>query len=67
MDNCPLVANTDQANVDSDSLGDVCDNCPNDANDGQTDADQNGFGDACDVIGALNMDGFVVLKNEMRH
>ena len=24
-DNCPLVANSDQANADGDSFGDVCD------------------------------------------
>ncbi len=30
-DNCPSVANADQANADGDSAGDVCDNCPNDA------------------------------------
>ena len=31
-DNCPAVANTNQANADSDALGDVCDACPNDSN-----------------------------------
>ena len=31
-DNCPAVANTNQANADSDALGDVCDACPNDLN-----------------------------------
>ena len=25
VDNCPLIANSDQANADSDSAGDVCD------------------------------------------
>ncbi len=29
-DNCPLVANPDQANADLDNLGDVCDPSPND-------------------------------------
>jgi hypothetical protein len=34
VDNCPLVANADQANADSDALGNACDVCPNDpAND----------------------------------
>jgi hypothetical protein len=28
MDNCPLVANTDQADSDGDYLGDACDPCP---------------------------------------
>ncbi len=27
-DNCPTTANADQANSDSDGLGDACDNCP---------------------------------------
>lgn len=30
-DNCPSVANTDQANADADADGDVCDICPGDA------------------------------------
>jgi predicted extracellular nuclease len=37
-DNCPTVANPDQANADLDSLGDACDACPNDpANDADGD------------------------------
>ncbi len=33
-DNCPTVANEDQANADADGLGDACDPCPSDpAND----------------------------------
>ncbi|MEN0047155.1 MAG: LamG-like jellyroll fold domain-containing protein [Bacteroidota bacterium] len=35
-DNCPTSANTDQANFDGDSLGDICD--PDDDNDGVPDA-----------------------------
>jgi|GEM_PF-120429 len=38
-DNCPSVANTDQANADGDALGDACDACPNDP-----DNDQDGDG-----------------------
>jgi len=47
-DNCPSVANADQANSDTDSHGDLCDNCPNDDNEDQADADGDGTGDACD-------------------
>jgi hypothetical protein len=60
-DNCPLVANADQADLDGDEVGDACDpdsdgddvaneddNCPLDANADQADTDGDGLGDACD-------------------
>ena len=62
-DNCPGVANTDQSDNDSDTLGDVCDddddndgvldtadNCPTTlgGNADQTDTDMDGAGDICD-------------------
>ncbi len=47
-DNCPLVANQNQANLDSDAHGDACDNCPGIANTSQLDTDTDGSGDACD-------------------
>lgn len=34
MDNCPDVANADQADADGDLKGDLCDDCPNQANPG---------------------------------
>lgn len=61
-DNCPLVSNRDQADLDTDGLGDVCDedddndgaldltdNCPFDFNPSQQDIDGNGVGNACDA------------------
>ena len=48
QDNCQHVFNWDQADADSDGVGDVCDNCPNDANADQIDTDADGVGDVCD-------------------
>jgi hypothetical protein len=52
-DNCPAVANPDQANGDGDPLGNACDNCPTTTNPLQTDGDQDDVGDACDNCGLL--------------
>lgn len=48
-DNCPAVANADQADKDGDGRGDGCDNCPEVANPNQSDADKDGKGDLCDT------------------
>jgi len=53
VDNCPAVANADQADGDQDGVGDACDNCPAIANTSQADGDQDGVGDVCDNCPAI--------------
>jgi len=47
-DNCPDDANADQADDDSDGVGNECDNCRRRDNSGQEDVDHDGVGDPCD-------------------
>lgn len=48
QDNCVLVPNVDQRNVDEDDFGDACDNCRAIKNNDQKDTDVDKFGDECD-------------------
>jgi len=78
-DNCPEVANADQADVDHDGIGNVCDtdddgdgiddvsdNCPTVSNPTQADANHDGIGDACCCVGVrgnVNYTGIVDLSD----
>jgi hypothetical protein len=61
-DNCPLTANPDQSDLDSQDGGDVCDVCPNDATD-TCDTDRSG-GESIDSGGEIltTPDGSVTIE-----
>jgi len=48
-DNCPAIANANQADGDGDGVGTACDNCPTIYNPDQSDNNGNGIGDACEA------------------
>jgi hypothetical protein len=62
MDNCPLHANTAQANEDSDEFGDACDPCPPFPPPDNNDQDGDGVGNGCDPNPTVGGDTLVLFE-----
>jgi hypothetical protein len=60
-DNCPSLANLDQADGDLDRVGDACDDCRFDFNPTQSDVDSDGSGDMCDLS-----DGLIYARSDVK-
>jgi hypothetical protein len=64
LDNCPAIANADQANDDGDRFGDACDPCPPIADpDPIVDPDSDGVSGACDPFPATPGDAIRVFES----
>jgi len=67
LDNCPAIANADQANEDGDRFGDACDPCPPVADaDPLLDQDGDGVSDDCDPFPAVAGDAIAVFEGFTR-
>ncbi len=61
-DNCPLVANANQLDHDTDAHGDACDRCPHLPSSSDPDVDGDGVGDDCDPRPAVGGDAIVLFE-----